>query len=172
MMFLQMVFEWFGVFFVDICFVQGDIDKVFFGCGIYVVCSFMIGGSVLWVVVDCIIECCWLMVVDLFEVFFDDLEFVDGVFWVVGLQVSILFVQVVKVFFYLCGIIDKYGVGFDESGIWFIEWENFFNGVYVCEFEVDFVIGEVCIDWYVVVEDIGVVINLMVVEGQMYGGLM
>ena len=170
--FAQMVSDWLGVPFGDIRFVQGDTDKVPFGRGTYAARSSMIGGSALRMAADKIIERCKPMAGDLLEVSPEDLEFVDGHFRVVGASTSIPLVQVAKAFFYPLGITDKYGVGLDASGTWSTERENFPNGAHICELEVDPATGEVTLDRYVIVEDIGVVINPMVAEGQTHGALM
>jgi aerobic carbon-monoxide dehydrogenase large subunit len=170
--FAQMVSEWLGVPFGDIRFVQGDTDKVPFGRGTYAARSSMIGGSALRMAADKIIERCRPMAGDLLEASPEDLEFVDGHFRVVGDSAAIPLVQVAKAFFHPRGITDEYGVGLDASGTWSTQRENFPNGAHVCELEVDPATGEVRLDRYVVVEDIGVVINPMVAEGQTHGALM
>jgi carbon-monoxide dehydrogenase large subunit len=132
----------------------------------------MIGGSALRMAADKIIERAKLMAADLMEVAAADLEFVEGSFKVVGDEErSIPLTQVAKAFFYPRGITDKYGVGLDASGTWSTEKENFPNGCHICEVEVDPETGEVSIDKYAIVEDLGVVINPMIAEGQTHGGL-
>lgn len=167
----QMVSEWLGVPFEDIRFVQGDTDKVPFGRGTYAARSSMVGGSALRLAAEKIIERCRPMAADLLEAAVEDLEFADGSFAVVGTQSSIPLTDVAKAFFYPRGITDKYGVGLDASATWTTEKENFPNGCHVCEVEVDPQTGEVSIDRYVIVEDIGVVINPTIAEGQTHGAL-
>jgi len=170
--FAQMVSEWLGVPFESIRFVQGDTDKVPFGRGTYAARSSMVGGSALRVAADKIIERARLMAAELMEVGADDLEFIDGSYRVVGDdKESMPLTDVAKAFFYPRGITDKFGVGLDASGTWSTEKENFPNGCHICEVEVDPDTGEVAIDGYVIVEDLGVVINPMIAEGQTHGGL-
>ncbi len=170
--FAQMVSEWLGVPFETIRFVQGDTDKVPFGRGTYAARSSMIGGSALRMAADKIIERAKLMAADLMECSADDLEFVDGRYKVVGVEDrSMPLTEVAKAFFYPRGITDTYGVGLDASGTWSTEKENFPNGCHICEVEVDPLTGEVTIDKYAIVEDLGVVINPMIAEGQTHGGL-
>jgi carbon-monoxide dehydrogenase large subunit len=170
--FAQMVSEWLGVPFESIRFVQGDTDKVPFGRGTYAARSSMIGGSALRMAADKIIERARFMAGDLMEVAAEDLEFVDGSFKVVGdARAKMPLTEVAKAFFHPRGITDKYGVGLDASGTWSTEKENFPNGCHICEVEVDQETGEVSIDRYAIVEDLGVVINPMIAEGQTHGGL-
>jgi carbon-monoxide dehydrogenase large subunit len=169
--FAQMVSEWLGVPFDSIRFVQGDTDKVPFGRGTYAARSSMIGGSALRVAADKIIDRARLMAADLMEISAADLEFADGAFGVVGDTRSMPLTDVAKAFFYPRGITDKHGVGLDASGTWSTERENFPNGCHICELEVDPATGEILIDRYTIVEDVGVVINPMVAEGQTHGAL-
>jgi aerobic carbon-monoxide dehydrogenase large subunit len=74
-------------------------------------------------------------------------------------------------FYYPMGITDMFGVGLEGSGTWSTEKENFPNGCHLCEAEVGPETGEVVIDRYTLVDDVGVVINPMIAEGQVHGGL-
>src|SRR5437773_2468287 len=65
----------------------------------------------------------------------------------------------------------RLGIGLEASGAWSAEPQNFPNGAHVCEVEVDPETGEVAIDRYIVVDDVGRVINPLICEGQIQGGL-
>lgn len=170
--FAQMVSEWLGVPFESIRFVQGDTDAVPFGRGTYAARSSMIGGSALKMASEKIIERARLMAADLMEVAPDDLEFQDGRYSVKGDPDRVMpLTEVARFFFFPRGITDKHGVGLDASGTWSTEKENFPNGAHLCEVEVDPDTGEVFVDRYVIVEDIGVTINPLVAEGQTHGAL-
>jgi carbon-monoxide dehydrogenase large subunit len=168
----QMVSEWLGVPFTDIRFVQGDTDMVPFGRGTYAARSSMVGGSALRRAADSVIERARGMAAALMEVSPGDLEFADGRFTVRGDDTAgIGLTEVARAFYYPRGITDAFGVGLEGSGTWSTERENFPNGCHVCEAEVDTETGEVRIDRYAMVDDIGVVINPMIAEGQLHGGL-
>jgi aerobic carbon-monoxide dehydrogenase large subunit len=168
----QMVSEWLGVPFTDIRFIQGDTDKVPFGRGTYAARSSMVGGSALRRAADAVIERAAGMAAALMEVSADDLEFADGRFTVRGDEAAgITLTEVARAFYYPMGITDAFGVGLDGSGTWSTERENFPNGCHICEVEVDTETGEVTIDRYTLVDDIGTVINPMIAEGQVHGGL-
>jgi carbon-monoxide dehydrogenase large subunit len=168
----QMVSEWLGVPFADIRFVQGDTDKVPFGRGTYAARSSMVGGSALRRAADAVIERAKPMAAALMEVSADDLEFADGRFAVRGDEAAaILLTEVAKAFYYPMGITDAFGVGLEGSGTWSTEKENFPNGCHICEVEVDTETGEVRIDKYTMVDDIGTVINPLIAKGQLHGGL-
>jgi carbon-monoxide dehydrogenase large subunit len=78
---------------------------------------------------------------------------------------------VAKAFYYPMGITDAFGVGLEGSGTWSTEKENFPNGCHICEVTVDIETGEVTIDRYTMVDDIGTVINPLIATGQLHGGL-
>ena len=168
----QMVSEWLGIPFADIRFVQGDTDKVPFGRGTYAARSSMVGGSALRQAADAVIARAKPMAAALMEVSADDLEFADGRFTVRGDEAAgIALTDVARAFYYPRGITDVFGVGLEGSGTWSTEKENFPNGCHICEVTVDTETGEVTIDRYTMVDDIGTVINPMIAEGQLHGGL-
>ena len=169
--FAQMVAEWLGMPFEDIRFVQGDTDAVPFGRGTYAARSSMIGGSALRMAADAIIERARPMAAALMEVAVEDVNFIDGSFQVSGdPEKSMSMSAVARAFYYPRGITDKFGVGLMGAGTWSTERENFPNGCHVCELEVDPETGEVVIDRYAMVDDIGVTINPLIAEGQLHGG--
>jgi aerobic carbon-monoxide dehydrogenase large subunit len=168
----QMVAEWLGVPFADIRFVQGDTDKVPFGRGTYAARSSMVGGSALRRAADAVIARAKPMAAALMEVSADDLEFAGGRFSVRGDEAAgIPLTEVARAFYYPRGITDVFGVGLEGSGTWSTEKENFPNGCHICEVTVDTETGEVMIDRYTMVDDIGTVINPMIAVGQLHGGL-
>jgi aerobic carbon-monoxide dehydrogenase large subunit len=66
---------------------------------------------------------------------------------------------------------QKFGVGFEASGSFSAEPPSHPNGSHVCELEVDPETGEVTLDRYFVVDDLGRVLNPMIVRGQIQGGV-
>jgi len=65
----------------------------------------------------------------------------------------------------------KFGVGLEASGSYSPEPPSHPNGAHVCELEVDPETGEVTIDRYFVVDDLGRVLNPLIVRGQIHGGV-
>jgi carbon-monoxide dehydrogenase large subunit len=61
--------------------------------------------------------------------------------------------------------------GLHESAFYDPKAFAFSNGAHVCEVEVDPDTGVACVIGYWVVDDVGTVINPMIVEGQVHGGL-
>ena len=166
----QLVSDWLGVPFENIRLVQGDTDAVSFGRGTYASRSAMLGGSALKGAADAIVEKAKAMAGHLLEAGAHDLEFREGKFHVAGTDRSIALTDVAKAFFRPAGPTTRFGTGLDASGSSAVP-PSFPNGCHVCELEIDPETGEVSIDRYVVVDDVGRVINPMICHGQIEGAL-
>ena len=166
----QMVSDWLGVPFESIRLVQGDTDAVPFGRGTYASRSAMLGGSALKAAADVIIEKAKPLAAHLLEAAGADLEFKEGNFKVVGTDRAISLTEVAKAFHRPVGLPPQFGVGLDASGA-SSHPPTFPNGCHVCELEIDQETGEVFIDRYAVVDDVGRVINPMICHGQIEGAL-
>jgi aerobic carbon-monoxide dehydrogenase large subunit len=167
----QMVSDWLGVPFENIRLVQGDTDQVAFGRGTYASRSSMIGGSALKVAADAIVDKARPLAAHLLEAAPADVTFEDGRFRVVGTDRALPLTDVARAFYRPVGLPRQFGIGLEASGAWSAEPQNFPNGAHVCEVEVDPETGAVAIDRYVVVDDVGRVINPLICEGQIQGGL-
>jgi carbon-monoxide dehydrogenase large subunit len=167
----QMVVEWLGVPFEHVRFVQGDTDQVHFGRGTYASRSVMLGGSALKMAADAVIEKARPMAAQMLEAAAGDLSFADGQFRITGTDRSVPLVEVAKAFYRPVGLPKHFGIGLEGSGTWAAEPQNFPNGCHICEVEVDPETGVVSIARYAVVDDVGRVVNPLICEGQIQGGL-
>ncbi len=167
----QMVAEWLGVPFESIRFVQGDTDQVAFGRGTYASRSVMLGGNALKMAADAILEKARPMAAQMLEAAAGDLSFADGRFQITGTDRSVALVDVAKAFYRPVGLPKQFGIGLEASGAWATDPSNYPNGCHVCEVEVDPETGVVAIDRYAVVDDVGRIINPLICEGQIQGGL-
>jgi carbon-monoxide dehydrogenase large subunit len=151
--------------------VQGDTDQVAFGRGTYGSRSMTIGGSALKAAADLVIEKGKKMAAHVLEASPGDITFGDGKFTVVGTDKSIRLVDLVKRSFAPVGWPAELGVGLEAIGTFTPERPNFANGCHICEVEVDPDTGAVELVRYTAVDDSGVIINPLLFEGQIHGGL-
>src|SRR5204862_5233458 len=132
--------------------------------------SAMLGGSALRAASDAIIAKAEDMAAHLLEAAATDLEFKEGKFTVAGTDRGIPLTDVAKAFYRPVGPTTKFGAGLDASGSSNAP-PTFPNGCHVCELEIDPDTGVVEIARYVVVDDVGRVINPMICHGQIEGAL-
>jgi carbon-monoxide dehydrogenase large subunit len=172
--FAQLVAEWLGVSFAAINYIQGDTEKVAFGRGTYAARSSLVGGNGLRVAADAVIARGKQMAGALMEASPDDIEFQAGTFTVMGTDKKMSIGQVAGAFFAPAGPVTKLGLGLDGVGTWSGMpggAPNYPNGCQVCEVEVDPDTGSVRIDRFFAIDDLGMVINPMICEGQIHGGI-
>lgn len=167
----QMISEWLGVDFNSVRMIQGDTDAVGFGRGTYGSRSMTIGGSALKNAADVLIEKAKKMAGHVLEASATDIQFADGKFTVVGTDKSIGLVELARKSYAPAGWPGELGVGLEAVGTFTPTRSNFANGCHVCEVEVDPDTGDVKIVRYIGVDDSGVIINPLLFEGQIHGGL-
>jgi len=167
----QLLHEWLGLPFDAIRFVQGDTDAVPFGRGTFAARSSMVGGAALREAALAIIAKAKRMAAALMEAAEEDLVFADGVFAIAGTDRRIALTEVAKAFYRPGGITDRIGVGLEASGSYGSDPPNHPNGCHVCEIEIDPDTGAATVARYTVVDDAGRLINPMICEGQVHGGL-
>jgi carbon-monoxide dehydrogenase large subunit len=166
----QLVCEWLGVPFEQIRFVQGDTDQVPFGRGSFAARASMLGGCALMKASESLVEKAKPMAAHLMEAAAGDIHFKEGRFSIAGTDRSLSFMEVARAF-YRPSLPKGFSVGLEASGSWGSEPSNYPNGCHICEVEVDPETGQVVLDRYSVVDDLGRVINPMICEGQIHGGL-
>jgi carbon-monoxide dehydrogenase large subunit len=167
----QMVSEWLGVPFDSIRFVQGDTNAVPFGRGTYGSRSMQVGGNALKKAADAIIDKAKPMAAHLMEAAVGDVEFKDGRFSIVGTDRSMAMTDVAKAFYRPAHLPPQFEVGLEAAGSFSSEPPNYPNGCHVCEVEVDPESGAVAVVRYVAVDDVGRVMNHLLCEGQVHGGV-
>jgi carbon-monoxide dehydrogenase large subunit len=169
--FAQCVHEWLGVPFEQIRYVQGDTAQVGFGRGTYGARSAVVGGSALRRAADGIIDKAKPLAAAMMEADAGDIEFADGNFKVAGTDKAIPLTEVAKASFAPMGPFTKFGIGLEATGSHSPEPPSHPNGAHAVEVEVDPETGEVTVDRYVMVDDLGQVLNPMIVNGQQHGGV-
>jgi aerobic carbon-monoxide dehydrogenase large subunit len=167
----QMVAEWLGVDFHSVRMIQGDTEAVSFGRGTYGSRSMSIGGSALRNAADNLIEKAKKMAGHVLEAAATDIHFADGTFTVAGTDKSIALVDLARRSFAPVDWPAELGVGLEAVGTFTPARSNFANGCHICEVEVDPDTGHVEIANYIGVDDSGLIINPLLFEGQIHGGL-
>ena len=169
--FAQLVHEFLGVPFEQIRYVQGDTAQVQFGRGTYGARTAVVGGSALKRAADQIIDKAKPMAAAMMEADAGDIEFSEGTFKVAGTDKAIPLTEVAKASFAPMGPMTKFGIGLEGSGSHSPEPPSHPNGAHAVEVEIDPETGVVTVDKYVMVDDLGQVLNPMIVNGQQHGGV-
>jgi aerobic carbon-monoxide dehydrogenase large subunit len=170
--FAQIAHEILGVPYESIRYVQGDTAQVAIGRGTYGARSAVVGGNALKAAADNMIEKGKKLAAAMMEADAGDLEFNEGQYRVKGTDKVIALVDVAKASYAPMGpLTGKFGIGLDSSGSFDPTPPSHPNGSHVCEVEVDPDTGAVTIDRYQVVDDLGRILNPMIVLGQIQGGV-
>ena len=168
--FAQMASDWLGVPLDKIRLVQGDTDKVLYGRGTYAQRSMNAGGSALRLAADEVISKGKRFVGWLLEADAADIEFAPGLFRVKGTDRAVPFAEVARRAYAAVGVPTELGVGLNGAGS-HPGPNNFPNGCMVAEIEVDEETGVVQLLGLTAVDDVGTVVNPLLLEGQLHGSI-
>ena len=170
--FAQLVSERLGIPIDNVAIIHGDTDKVQMGMGTYGSRSGAVGMSAIVRALDKIEAKAKKVAGHVLEASPDDIEFKDGKFTVKGTDKAIDFPSVALQAY----IAHKFNgqelePGLKESAFYDPTNFTFPAGVHVCELELDPQTGIVSIERWTAVDDFGNLINPMIVEGQVHGGI-
>ncbi len=170
--FAQIAHDFLGIPFENIRFTQGDTAQVPIGRGTYAARSATVGGNALRAAALTMIEKGKTWAAAMMEADASDIEFKDGQYKVAGTDKVIGLVDIAKASYAPMGpLTEKFGVGLESTGSYSANPPSHPNGAHVCEVEVDPETGEVAVDRYFIVDDLGRVLNPMIVRGQIHGGV-
>ncbi len=155
----------------DIDIVQGDTKLVPTGVGTGGSRSMAIGGSSIYRSVMSMIVSGRKMAAEVLEAAVDDIEFVDGMFRIAGTDRTVSLPEVAAASFDDAKRPDDVEPGLYSSEDFTPEAPTFPNGCHICEVEVDPDTGVTEILRYTVEDDVGKVINPLLLEGQIMGGV-
>ncbi|MGH7043645.1 MAG: xanthine dehydrogenase family protein molybdopterin-binding subunit, partial [Acetobacteraceae bacterium] len=170
--FAQLVHSQLGVPFDQIEIVHGDTAKIPFGMGTYGSRSLAVGGSAMVKAMDKIVAKGRKIAAHLMEAAVDDVEFKDGVFTVAGTDKTKTLADISLAAYVPHSYpIEELEPGLEENA--FYDPKNFTypGGCHVAEVEIDPDTGAVAMQRFTAVDDVGRVINPMIVEGQIQGGV-
>jgi carbon-monoxide dehydrogenase large subunit len=170
--FSQVVADRLGIAVDDVDVVHGDTGRIPFGMGTYGSRSLSVGGTAIMKAVDKIVAKGRKIAAHLMEASDADVEFVNGKFTVKGTDKNVPFAQVALTAYVPHNYpLDKLEPGLDETA--FYDPTNFTYpaGTHICEVEIDPETGETKIVNFTAVDDFGNIVNPMIVEGQVHGGV-
>ena len=170
--FAQLVSERLGIPIENVNIVHGDTDKVQMGMGTYGSRSGAVGMTAISKALDKVEAKAKKIAGHLLEASESDIEFKDGKFTVKGTDKSIDWVSLSLSAYsghkFPTGDIEP---GLKEGAFWDPTNWTFPAGVHICELEIDPQTGIVTIERWTAVDDFGKLINPMIVEGQVHGGI-
>ena len=170
--FAQVVAHRLGLPIENVDVVHGDTSKILFGMGTYGSRSLAVGGTAIMKALDKIIAKGKKIAAHLLEAAEADIEYDRGEFKVAGTDRKKMFGEIAFAAYVPHNYPhDKLEPGLNENAFYDPSNFTFPAGTYVCEVEVDRDTGQVIIDRFTAVDDFGKVINPMIVEGQVHGGL-
>jgi aerobic carbon-monoxide dehydrogenase large subunit len=170
--FAQIVAGRLGIDIANVDVVHGDTGRVPFGMGTYGSRSLSVGGTAIVKALDKVIAKGKKIAAHLLEAAEGDIEFKDGKFTVAGTDRSKAFAEVSLAAYVPHNYpLDKLEPGLDETA--FYDPTNFTYpaGTHIAEVEIDPDTGVVTVAAFTAVDDFGNIINPMIVEGQVHGGV-
>jgi carbon-monoxide dehydrogenase large subunit len=169
--FTQIVAERFGVPLENVHYEQGNTDELPFGKGNGGSGALCIGGSAVSLAVDAVIEKAKRLAAELLEAAVVDVTFEAGRFSIAGTDRSVDLAAVARAAYDPAHIPPGEEGGLVESGEFSPTACTFPNGTHICEVEIDPETGVTEIVRYSAVEELGRVLNPMIVAGQTHGGV-
>ncbi len=169
--FSQLVSDTLGIPIENVEIVHGDTGQIPMAMGTYGSRSLAVGGSAIVRACGKVIDKGKKIAAHLLEASVEDIEFKDGNFTVAGTDKSKAMAEIAFTAYVPHNYPEDLEPGLDETA--FYDPLNFTYpaGTHICEVEVDPETGVTeIVDW-VAVDDFGKVINPMIVEGQVHGGI-
>ena len=169
--FAQLVTEQLGVPIENIEVIHGDTAKTQFGMGTYGSRSLAVGGVAIAKACEKLIAKGKKIAAHALEAAEGDIEFADGNFTIAGTDKAMNIAEVAFNAYVPHSYPEGLEPGFDENAFFDPMNFSFPAGTHICEVEVDPETGVVEIVKYSAVDDFGKLINPMIVEGQVHGGI-
>ena len=169
--FAQLVSDRLGVPIDQVDVVHGDTAQIGFGMGTYGSRSIAVGGSAIYMAMEKIIDKGKKIAAHLMEAAVEDVVFEDGNFTVAGTDKSKALGEVAFAAYVPHNYPEDLEPGLDETAFYDPKNFTFPAGAHVVEVEIDPDTGVVDLVSVSCSDDVGRIINPMIVEGQMHGGL-
>jgi carbon-monoxide dehydrogenase large subunit len=170
--FAQVVATRLGIPVENVDVVHGDTGRVLFGMGTYGSRSLSVGGTAIVKALDKIVGKGRKIAAHLLEAAEADIEFKDGKFTVAGTDRSKTFGEIALTAYVPHNYpLDKLEPGLNETAFYDPTNFTFPAGTHICEVEIDPDTGATTVVNFSACDDFGNIINPMIVEGQVHGGL-
>ncbi|HKJ12781.1 MAG TPA: xanthine dehydrogenase family protein molybdopterin-binding subunit [Ornithinimicrobium sp.] len=167
----QIVADRLGVAFEDVEVLHGDTQSSNRGLDTYGSRSLVVGGQAVIEAADRVIEKAKPLAAHMLEANVDDMEFDRGNFSVKGTDQGVGLAEIAFAAFSAHDLPAGMEPTLDAEATFDPVTFSFPHGTHLCAMEVDTETGQVSMRSYVCVDDIGNVVNPMIVEGQVHGGL-
>ena len=169
--FAQLVADRLGIPISQVSIVHGDTDKVQFGMGTYGSRSAAVGMSAIFKAMEKVEAKAKKIAAHQLEASEDDIVIENGEFKVTGTDKSIALPMVALAAYTAHNLPDGMEPGLKEGAFYDPTNFTFPAGAYICEIEVDAATGKTHFVDFVAADDFGRLINPMIVDGQVHGGL-
>ena len=170
--FAQVVSETLGIGIDQVEIVHGDTNKIPFGMGTYGSRSLAVGGTAIVKALDKVVSKAKKIAAHLLEASVNDIEFKDGKFTVVGTDKSKTFGEIALTAYVPHNYpLEELEPGLEENAFYDPKNFTFPGGCHIAEVEIDPDTGVTKVVKFTAVDDVGRVINPMIVEGQVQGGV-
>jgi carbon-monoxide dehydrogenase large subunit len=170
--FAQVVADRFGLGVDQVLVEHGDTAQVPFGMGTYGSRSMAVGGGALALTADKVVAKGKKIAAHILEAAAEDIVFEDGAFKVRGTDKQIAWAALALAAYVPANYpLSQMEPGLEETTFYDPPNFTFPNGVFIAEVEVDRETGQVTVDRLVGVHDAGRLINPMIVDGQIHGGV-
>ena len=167
----QIVADQLGVAFEDVEVLHGDTQSSHKGLDTYGSRSLVVGGVAIVKAAEKVIAKAKPVAAHLLECSEDDLEFAGGKFTVKGTDTSTTMGDIALAVFFAHNLPEGMEPSLDAEAVFDPENFSFPHGTHLCAAEVDTETGAIRLRSYVCVDDVGVAVNPLIVEGQVHGGL-
>jgi carbon-monoxide dehydrogenase large subunit len=167
----QIVADRLGVPFEDVEVLHGDTQISHKGLDTYGSRSLVVGGQAVVRAADKVIEKARPLAAHVLEAAEEDLEFTGGKFQVRGTDTTIGLTDLALAVFAAHDLPDGMEPSLDADATYDPVNFSYPHGTHLCATEVDTETGQVTMRSYVCVDDVGTIVNPLLVEGQIHGGL-
>src|SRR5216683_3350386 len=167
----QLLCDRLGIHPGQVHYIQGDTDKVANGEGTGGSRSAALGGSAVYLATEKIVTKATAIAAHLLGVESDEVNFADGLFTAARSNRALTIGEIATESFNPLSLPDDMEPGLIAGATFTSKQQNFPNGCHICEIEIDADTGEAEILRYSVIDDVGTVMNPLLLEGQICGGI-